>query len=298
MIHRPSPLQQQQQTTATNILLTTSSTLTLTTSSTHSITQHNSTQFNSPNHTTTTTIMMLRTYQYSSLLLLWLWSFVVVLDVQVVTGFVTTTTSSRTSSRTSPLYVLYDPAQTSTEFVDFPTPEQKRTLRKEASQRLARKTLPSLSVVPPNENKSENINEIDNEIDNECGWAPQTISQIWDLLSKHELVQIRGICRSDGHTKQVFSEATRLCLELEYHQELNNINNSNSNSNSNNSNGDGMVFPVALLSTKGHSAILYSPTLPLDDPHKFLLRTSVGQKNTWKAKVKAPRDHRGQIIKE
>jgi len=28
------------------------------------------------------------------------------------------------------------------------------------------------------------------------------------------------------------------------------------------------------------------------------LRTSVGQKNTWTARIKAPRDHRGQIIRE
>jgi hypothetical protein len=59
-----------------------------------------------------------------------------------------------------------------------------------------------------------------------------------------------------------------------------------------------VVLPVALLETKGHTCLIYSPTLPVDHENKFIkLRTSVGMKNTWMPREKAPRDYRGQIIK-
>jgi hypothetical protein len=136
-------------------------------------------------------------------------------------------------------------------------------LKKEASKRQARKELSALSL------------------SNEESYGPfseSTMQDIWKLLNENELVQIRGIAREDK--KHVFGLADRLCLELEMMQ----------------SEDDEVLLPVALLSTKGHVAIIYSPTLELDHPNRVPLRTSVGQKNTWTARIKAPRDHRGQII--
>ena len=168
-------------------------------------------------------------------------------------------------SSLSPLYVLWDPKNNLDQInglIEFPTPSQKMELKKEASKRQARNVLPSLSI------------PVDETLGN---FSDETLAQAWDMLKSNELIQIRGIAREDK--KMVFTVATRLCFELELRQE------------------DAITLPVALLSTKGHSSIIYSPTLDLDDPKKFLLRTSVGAKNTWTERVKAPRDNRGQIIR-
>ena len=112
-------------------------------------------------------------------------------------------------------------------------------------------------------------------------FSADTINEIWKLLQTHELIQIRGVAKGDK--RSVFTVASRLCLELEMLQPASD---------------DGVTLPVALLQTKGHVATIYSPTLDLEDPNHFPLRTSVGQKNTWTAREKAPRDHRGQIIRD
>eukprot|EP00980_Cylindrotheca_fusiformis_P019502 scaffold6749_cov113-Cylindrotheca_fusiformis.AAC.2 len=171
----------------------------------------------------------------------------------------------------NPLFILWDPKnnddQINSELVDFPTPSQKKELKKETNKRLARKKLPFFPMP-----------------EDECfgSFSDASLKEIWTMLQEHEIVQIRGIARDEK--KLVFQLATRLCLELEYEQERK-IN-------------DSAVLPVALISVKGHSAIIYSPTLDLDHPNKFPLRTSVGQKNTWTERIKAPRDHRGQIVKD
>ena len=170
--------------------------------------------------------------------------------------------------RLSTLKVLWDPKnnldQINNGLIEFPTPSQKIELKKEASRRQARKKLPYLSI---------------SDDETRGNFSDGTLDQVWNMLQSDELVQIRGISKDDK--KLTFTVATRLCLELEMRQIE-----------------DDVVLPVALLSTKGHSAIIYSPTLDLDDPKKFQLRTSVGAKNTWTERVKAPRDNRGQIIKE
>jgi hypothetical protein len=164
------------------------------------------------------------------------------------------------SSSTSSLFVLYDPRTSNDEFVDFPTPAQKTALKKEASKRQARNEL--ATVFLPQEETMGPFSE-------------DTLKDLWNALQENGLVQIRGI--SKDNKKYAFNTAERLCAELEMIQQ---------------------ELQVTLLSMKGHSVVLFSPTLSSDHPLYVTLRTSVGQKNTWQGRVKAPRDHRGQIIKE
>jgi hypothetical protein len=191
-----------------------------------------------------------------------------------ITALVHSNHPSRVRQRTNnmqPLYIMWDPKnnndQINSELVDFPTPAQKRELKKEASKRQARKKLLSFSL--PQEESFGNFSD-------------ETLNELWNLLGDHEIIEVRGIAREEK--KVVFQMATRLCLELEWEQER--------------KIDDKAFLPVALLWKKGHSAVLYSPTLDLDHPKQFPLRTSVGQKNTWTERIKAPRDSRGQIEKK
>lgn len=156
--------------------------------------------------------------------------------------------------------VLYDPRSADEEFVEFPTPNQRATLKKEASKRQARKELATFSI---------SADETDGP------FSSDTLNLLWSDLVKNELVLVRGISRGDK--KFVYGTAERLCAELETIQS---------------------EFSVTLLASKGHTATLYCPSLPLDDPLHVPLRTSVGQKNTWRARQKALRDNRGQIISD
>lgn len=155
--------------------------------------------------------------------------------------------------------ILYDPKRTDEEFVDFPTPSQRTVLKKEASKRQARKSLVTFSL---------SLEE------SEGPFSTETLSEVWNLLAQNELVLVRGI--SKEHKKRIFDTAERLCAELETIQD---------------------EFPVTLLSMKGHTALIFSPALSTDHPSHVPLRTSVGQKNTWRARPKPVRDNRGQIIK-
>jgi len=153
--------------------------------------------------------------------------------------------------------------------VEFPTPSQRSALKKEAAKRQARKKLSSFAL-PANDQLGS--------------YSDETLESIWKLLQEHELVQIKGFASDSKERRLTYDLAMKLCLQLEWEQERQ-IN-------------DDITLPVAMLSYKGHSAIIYSPTLDNDHPKKIILRTSVGQKNTWKARIKAPRDNRGQIIQE
>lgn len=158
------------------------------------------------------------------------------------------------------LHALYDPQTSSDEFVEFPTASQRVELKKEASKRLARKELEDFVL-----SQEESFGP----------FSTETITNLWNALSENELVQVRGIAREER--KLVFGIAERICAELELLQE---------------------ELPVSLLSTKGHTALLYSPTLPTDHNNHVTLRTSVGQKNTWRPRPKPLRDSRGQVIKK
>eukprot|EP00980_Cylindrotheca_fusiformis_P006284 scaffold1344_cov102-Cylindrotheca_fusiformis.AAC.3 len=79
------------------------------------------------------------------------------------------------------------------------------------------------------------------------------LKEIWTMLSNQGYCPRRNeACVSDG----------RLSLGLKQEQERK-IN-------------DSAVLTVALISIEGHSAVIYSPTLDLDHPNQFLLRTRVG----------------------
>jgi len=222
--------------------------------------------------------------QFTTLVILCLF-----IDISATTAFVESTAIHRTTTMpsSSSLNVLWDPRNNDEHqlasnniinneiigndepLVDFPTPSQRSTLRKEATKRQARKKLASFSL------------PADDQLG---GFSDEALKSIWELLQQHELLQIKGFASATKDRKVVYPLAMQLCLQLEFEQERQ-IN-------------DDVTLPVAMISYKGHSAIIYSPTLPNDHPKKFILRTSVGQKNIWKARNKAPRDNRGQIILE
>lgn len=208
--------------------------------------------------------------------------------------------------------------------VDFPTPQQRVELKKEARRREARKTLATF-VLPPPPALPSRVGDGDGN----DGSGPQplllfsddTFQDLWSALSEHELVLVKGV--TPGQRKAVYPTAVRLCeemeerlVEAEVDEEENDdeeeidaeeeeVDDTDDPDEADDDEYDGdspsyfslPVLPVALLSTKGHTALIYCPTLPLDHPNKFVLRTSVGQKNVWSARIKAPRDHRGQIVK-
>ncbi|OEU17286.1 hypothetical protein FRACYDRAFT_184503 [Fragilariopsis cylindrus CCMP1102] len=167
------------------------------------------------------------------------------------------------TTTTTKLQVLWDPLneiEHDVGLVEFPTDKQRMAIKKEAKQRKSRKQLPYFSLS-------------EEEMNGE--WSDETFSTVWKQLTETEMMEIKGVCRTDR--RAVFRQAKLFCEELE-----------------------DMIssLPVALISTKGHTALIFCPTLPQEHPDKFILRTSVGQKNVWRSRPKALRDNRGQIIKE
>ena len=214
--------------------------------------------------------------------------------------------------------VKWDPAKTAAEeesnkiFVAFPTAAQRKALKKEVAKLEAWKQLVSYSMPDlidtdsdnnnnnnneEEEKEEDNVNENDDIDKNDSSllFPVEILESIWNsFLSKEtEVIQIRGLSRQNP--KYVYATAEQLCRELEEYQGSLFYNNNNNN---NIEEGVFFVKEVTLLSTKGHSAILYCPILELNHPKKIVLMTSVGQKNAWKPRVKPPRDSRGQIIPE
>jgi len=190
--------------------------------------------------------------------------------------------SSSAPSQPTKLQILWDPnnADNDSGFVDFPTQSQRADIKKEAKRRRARRQIPYFSF--PDE-------------ETEGPWSDETIQAIWKQLTETEMVELKGICRQD--IRDVYQTAFLFCEELE---EL--ISPSGSDEDEEGDRDDqedqGIHLPVALISTKGHTALIYCPTLPADHPEKLVLRTSVGQKNVWRSRPKPLRDNSGQIIKE
>mmetsp|Transcript_31266 Transcript_31266/g.52124 ORF Transcript_31266/g.52124 Transcript_31266/m.52124 type:complete len:252 (+) Transcript_31266:258-1013(+) len=178
---------------------------------------------------------------------------------------------------TTRLQVLWDPRnpECGSELVSFPTPSQRAEIKKEASRRKARKQLPFFSFPLEETNGA---------------WSTDTYQAVWNLLVNHEIVQLKGICREER--KHVWQTAKQFCEQME---DL--ISASDDEDDEEEEEEIGSSLPVALLSTSGHSALIYCPTLPVDHPDKLRLRTSVGQKNVWKARPKPLRDNAGKIIK-
>ncbi|KAG7368386.1 hypothetical protein IV203_031129 [Nitzschia inconspicua] len=181
------------------------------------------------------------------------------------------------------LQIVWDPrnAEVGSEWVDFPTPSQRTELKKEAKRRIARKKMPLYFF--PNE-------------ETDGPWSLGTFEEVWSLLVEHEMITLRGICRKDR--KSVYQTALLFCGELEDMISASQAGADNDEGNDDDDESNTVTLPVAVLSYQGHSALIYCPTLPTDHPDKFLLRTSVGQKNVWTAREKPLRDDRGQIIKE
>lgn len=102
-------------------------------------------------------------------------------------------------------------------------------------------------------------------------WSDSTIKEILNQLAQHELVQVRGLCRDDR--RYVKSTAERLSAELSVQA------------------GD----LVSLVDHAGHAAVLYQPSALVARP--ISLHTT-GKENHWQRRAKAPRDRRGQIIKD
>lgn len=197
----------------------------------------------------------------------------------VSTAFVIpgTKLSRNASTKSSQLQVLWDPrdVEKGSEFVEFPTGSQRAEIKKEAKKRSARRQMPYFSFSDDETNGP---------------WSDETMMAVWKQLTENEMIELKGICRDSR--RDVFQTAKLFCEELE---ELIAPVGSDEEGEEDE---DSIYLPVALISTKGHSALIYCPTLPVDHPDKFVLRTSVGQKNVWKARPKAPRDGRGQIIKD
>ncbi|GAX11328.1 hypothetical protein FisN_15Lh259 [Fistulifera solaris] len=139
------------------------------------------------------------------------------------------------------------------------TPNQIKFLRKEAAQRLARKSL-SQVFLPDQEDGMMMTSS-----------SSSSFPAIWEALQQHELVQIRGISRDN--IRHVYVTAQQMVLELNYFMSTK------------------TRTQVELIETSGHSALLYAPA----DPPRIILRSSY-KEGQWTKKPKKPRDHRGQII--
>jgi len=189
--------------------------------------------------------------------------------------------SSVAPSQSTTLQVLWDPrnAENDSGYVDFPTPSQRSEIKKEAKRRRARRQMPYFSFS-------------DEETDGQ--WSEKTIQAIWKQLTETEMMELKGVCRQDlrdvYQTSRLFCEVLEDLISPDSEDDVEN--------NREDHEAQSMHLPVALISTKGHTALIYCPTLPADHPNKLVLRTSVGQKNVWKARPKALRDISGQIIIE
>ena len=90
-------------------------------------------------------------------------------------------------------------------------------------------------------------------------------------LEDHELCEVRGVCINNK--REVYSTAHQLAYDLSVE----------------------LQREVTVVIIKGHAVTLYSPAAQ-PEKRKIILRTSY-QEGQWTRREKAPRDHRGQIIK-
>jgi hypothetical protein len=179
---------------------------------------------------------------------------------------------------------VWDPRsqERGTEFVEFPTAGQKADIKKEAKKRKARRQMTYFSL-PDEETNGP--------------WSGETIRAIWEQLTKSEMMELKGICRESK--RDVYQTALWFCEDLEELIAPSSASEEDEDGDDEEEDEEGGTYlPVRLIAVNGHTALIYCPTLPTDHPDKFNLRTSVGQKNVYTARPKAPRDIRGQIIRE
>lgn len=102
-------------------------------------------------------------------------------------------------------------------------------------------------------------------------FTDESVAAMAAILADHELVDVRGI--SKGSKKNAFGVSEELALALSYE----------------------IGRDAFVIDRNGFAAVMYCP----GDENlegRIHLRTSIGQKNVWEKRVKAPRDNRGQII--
>lgn len=133
------------------------------------------------------------------------------------------------------------------------TPNQLSILRKEARKR----QLPKVSLIPE---------------ESEGPFSHETLSTIAQSLSRHELVQVRGISRENIKNVRAVSES--LALDLERAAER-------------------FVFSIDI---KGFAAVLYSP-MEDDNPDKIKLFSSY-RPNQWKRRPRVVRDISGRFTRD
>lgn len=101
-------------------------------------------------------------------------------------------------------------------------------------------------------------------------FSDETLAGIIDLFGKHELVEVRGISKDEK--KMAPATCQQLAFELSLAADK----------------------PVDLVEIKGHAGTFYSPG---DMEDRIILRSSY-KEGAWTKRPKAPRDNRGQIIRE
>jgi hypothetical protein len=167
-----------------------------------------------------------------------------------------------------------DDVEKDDDLLDYLSPSQVKTLRKEAAKRQAAKVLPRIAY------------------HNDVGITP--IMLICSTFASHELVTISSIYNSRGGDKD------------------NNNNSSNNNKGPRSSvkpAAEQLAFdlsramqnkqPVLLVSIQGYSATYYSPFPEARvAKNRIALHSSSYKPNQWSKRPKAPRDERGQIIQE
>lgn len=142
------------------------------------------------------------------------------------------------------------------------TPSQIKLLRKESLKRRARKAIATYHV-PEDEAMGP--------------FSADTLGSIAKDYFRNEenhieLVEIKGIAK--GERRYARQVAERLAIEV----------------------GMELDADVAVVELKGHTATFYCAAED-DNSSKIILRNSY-QPGAWKKRDKAPRDHRGQIIKD
>jgi len=136
------------------------------------------------------------------------------------------------------------------------TPNQIKSLRKEASQRMARKDVPIIFL----EDGAD-----------EPPFTDEVLREISDsFTSRTELIQVRSISRNEP--RRVFSISEQLAFDLSI----------------------ALAKTVDLVQYKGHASIFYCP---VPGEGSIALRSSY-KENAWAKRPKAPRDNRGQIIRD
>ena len=176
-----------------------------------------------------------------------------------------TTTSSERSTTSSALFQspnkIYSPGNNNDADI---TPNQIKTLRKEAAKRIARKTMAQQSYYVGGEESEESSSG---------EGAQDFFSTVCALLEENELVQIRGV--SKNQKRKVYETADQLAEDLSLK----------------------MKRSVFVVEIKGFAVTLYCGSLDENKKGRILLRSSY-QEGAWELRMKAPRDHRGQIIRD